>query len=229
MTQIQNLVSPDQSSQIVVDQGELVSYKKNKLEFIHQKGSSGWKNADTEMFPIIGPNSINNYRLVTPKGTAIQDQHGMLRELNYELKAKTKMSLTYQKTYVKNNQVKNSKFPKKSTAEYLHWPYDFYFEKKFYLSNQSLSIEFTVNAEKDMPFMLGYHPAFMLSGEGSEYLRTKNKMISIQEVLQAGAGALPVFQTNHIELIYKKKRGSLSKLKAFNILCFGPRSTIWFA
>ena len=38
-----------------IEDGELVSYRLKGHEFIHQKGSPGWRNSDTEMFPVIGP------------------------------------------------------------------------------------------------------------------------------------------------------------------------------
>jgi hypothetical protein len=77
----QILVSPDKYSIVKIDQGELVSFLKNKEELIHQKGEPGWRNSDTEMFPVIGPTEATNFMISTPKGNAIQDQHGLLREL----------------------------------------------------------------------------------------------------------------------------------------------------
>ncbi len=40
---------------VKIDAGELVGYKIEGHQYIHQKGSLGWQNSDTEMFPIIGP------------------------------------------------------------------------------------------------------------------------------------------------------------------------------
>ena len=66
------------NSIVKIDAGELVGYQVNGHEFIHQKGSPGWGSADTEMFPIIGPVNEADFRVKTPKGDAIQDQHGLL-------------------------------------------------------------------------------------------------------------------------------------------------------
>ena len=65
----------NKNSQVGIDAGELVSYVVNGHEFIHQKGSPGWGSADTEMFPIIGPVNEAGFRVQTPKGSAVQDQH----------------------------------------------------------------------------------------------------------------------------------------------------------
>ena len=70
---------------VAIDQGELISFQNKNQEYIHQKGSKGWRNSDIEMFPVIGPTSKNNFRVHTKNGDAIQDQHGLLRELDYVL------------------------------------------------------------------------------------------------------------------------------------------------
>ena len=59
---------------VKIDEGELVGYSAVGHEYIHQKGSPGWRNSDTEMFPIIGPTNEANFRVTTPKGAAVQDR-----------------------------------------------------------------------------------------------------------------------------------------------------------
>ncbi|MDF1518420.1 MAG: aldose 1-epimerase, partial [Lutibacter sp.] len=81
----QILISPDKNSIVKIEKGELVSFLKNDEELIHQKGLPGWRNSDTEMFPVIGPTEATDFVVSTPKGNAIQDQHGLLRELIYTL------------------------------------------------------------------------------------------------------------------------------------------------
>ena len=60
-----------QNCKVAIEKGELISFQKENLEYIHQKGSKGWRNSDIEMFPVIGPTSKNNYRIHTKKGDAI--------------------------------------------------------------------------------------------------------------------------------------------------------------
>ena len=69
---------------VTIDAGELTGYRVNDHEFIHQKGSPGWRSSDTEMFPIIGPTAEAGFRVQTPRGEARQDQHGLLPAFGYD-------------------------------------------------------------------------------------------------------------------------------------------------
>ena len=210
------LTSPDNNSIVEIEKGELVSYIKNNEELIHQKGQPGWRNSDTEMFPIVGPTSENDFKVNTPKGIAIQDQHGLLRELEYSVNKNTVNTVTLEKTYKANTTVKNSKFPDKSSAEEVYWPYDFTFKKIYNLDNESLKISFEINSEKGMPFMLGYHPAFKLSGNGSEICKTNNHSATIKNIMDGGSSAYPILETNEIELIKEDGFNLAIKTKGFN-------------
>lgn len=217
------------NASVALDNGELVSYKVDGHEFIHQKGSPGWRNSDTEMFPIIGPTSEADFQVETPKGKAIQDQHGLLRELQYELIVSNEVSAIYQKEYRANTKVINSKYPEKSTAEELFWPYDFNFQKSFSLSENGLEISFKIEGEKEMPFMLGYHPAFKLRSESPSIL-AEEKTISLEEVLAVGSRALQVPDCEKILL--KDKKNLSIKTEGFgnfmlwtevpNMICIEP-------
>ncbi|RTE52716.1 aldose 1-epimerase [Arenibacter aquaticus] len=187
-------------NQIVkIEAGELVSYKVEGHEYIHQKGSPGWRSSDTEMFPVIGPTNEANFRVITPKGEAIQDQHGLLREMEYHNTSQTNNKAIFTKSYNKGTLVKNAKHPSKSTEEYVSWPYDFIFEKRYELLENGLQISFKVSGEPGMPFMLGYHPAFKLHTKNASIV-TPERTISLQEVLDVGHRALPVLNCNAITL-----------------------------
>ncbi|WP_027078411.1 aldose epimerase family protein [Maribacter antarcticus] len=174
-----------------IDVGELVGYRVSENEFIHQKGSPGWRSSDTEMFPIIGPTNKANFRVLTPMGEAIQDQHGLLREMQYEVTQQTAAKVVFTKRYKANTVVHNSKFPQKSSEETLSWPYDFEFTKTFQLIDNGLEISFKIAGKIGMPYMLGYHPAFNLH-TASATIKTNVKSISIAEVLAVGSSALHV-------------------------------------
>jgi galactose mutarotase-like enzyme len=184
------------------------------------------------MFPVIGPTEVNDFMVSTPKGNAIQDQHGLLRELTYNFMESGENFAAFQKEYFANTIVKNSKFPEKSPEEKLSWPYDFRFKKSFKLSNDSLKITFEVEAEKGMPFMLGYHPAFKSSGDYSEICKTKTQEISLQKIMDGGSTAYPVLNSQEIKLIKNKGFNISIKTKGFdnfmlwtevpNMLCIEP-------
>lgn len=211
MNHIHTLQSPDGNAEVIIERGELISYRKDNEELIHQKGTPGWRNSDTEMFPIIGPTATNDFVVHTDRGEAIQDQHGLLRELEYKLLNQTENSLIYQKTYQKDTKIANSKYPDKSAKETLFWPYSFEFKKKYVLSNEALTIQFEIKGEKGMPYMLGYHPAFKLSGDNTEILKVNDKQIRLQEILDVGSIAYPALHANEITL--EKKEGYHITLK----------------
>ncbi|MBD3661596.1 MAG: aldose 1-epimerase [Arenibacter algicola] len=185
---------------VKIDEGELVGYSAEGHEYIHQKGSPGWRNSDTEMFPIIGPTNEANFRVTTPKGAAVQDQHGLLREMAYQLVSQTETKAIFRKQYVSGTPIKNSKYPSKSTEEYLSWPYNFEFTKSFEISENGLRIQFKITGEEGMPFMLGYHPAFKLTSERAS-IKTSERTIALKEVLDVGSRALPVMDCNSLILV----------------------------
>ncbi len=194
----------DQS--VIIDEGELISYQVEGYEFMHQKGEPGWGNTDTEMFPIIGPTEAAGYRVQVPKGNAVQDQHGHLRELRYHLNAQEKHSAIYTKEYQAGTLVSNSKYPKRSKAPKLIWPFNFRFEKKFYLGDEGLKITFTVSGERDMPYMLGYHPAFRLRLPDARVVGG-GKSVRLAEVMAAGDKALEIPETDSLVLEDEKRIG----------------------
>ena len=214
-----NLISPNNNSSIKIDSGELVSYMFNNEELIHQKDEPGWNKAEIEMFPIVGPTGEDR-TVITPKGECIQDQHGLLREMNYELVESNKSKAVYVKKYTTGQIVKNSKFPQRSDREDSYWPYDFVFKKSIELTDKQVKIKFEIIAEKNMPYMLGFHPAFKLSGKGDEGFEINGKIISLSDIQKVGNLALPQYNCQDITLIKKIGSNINIKLKGFPHVMF---------
>ena len=210
------IVLENNNSKVRIEKGELISFIFNNEEFIHQKGNKGWRKSDDEMFPVIGPTSKNNYRMHTKKGDAIQDQHGLLRELTYELYYRDDASAKFIKSYAANTKINNAKFPEKSTEPLLNWPFDFSFEKHFTLKEGILEIDFKITSEKGMPYMLGYHPAFMLSDTGKDTLVANDKKITLEDIYEVGHNAFPVLNTDKIILQNSDRRYLEISTKGFN-------------
>ena len=220
------------NSNVKIDNGELTSFKKSGIEFIHQKGNKGWRNSDDEMFPVIGPTIKNNFIVHTKKGDAIQDQHGLLRELEYAVISSDEKSANFIKKYTKNTQIKNSKYPEKSTEPMLFWPFDFSFEKSFRLEKDVLKIDFIISSEKGMPFMLGYHPAFLLSDSGKETLESNNQKFTLKDVYKAGSDAFSILNSdkiilnnidkNNLEITTKGFNNFMLWTEVNNMLCIEP-------
>jgi len=171
--------------------GELSGFRTGSHEFMHSPEQPGWGHADTEMFPIVGPTADAGYRVQVPRGNALQDQHGLLRELDYTLVSATQTTAVLEKTYQAGTPVANSKFPGRSTARWLVWPYSFRFEKRFTLLPDALEVAFEVSGDVDMPFMVGYHPAFHLQTAEARVVGC-GRTISLAEVLAAGDRAYEV-------------------------------------
>ncbi len=199
---------------IKINKGELVSYIVDGVEYIHQKGNPGWQNSDTEMFPIIGPTKDADYKVWTPKGVAIQDQHGLLRELTYKLISNSTDSVVFQKKYIANTKISNSKHPEKSSVNELFWPYDFQFQKTFKLKKEGLEVMFKITAEEGMPFMLGYHPAFKTESSATQIKISDAKNISILDVKNAGSNAYYVPNKSAVTLLNKSE--IKIKIEGFN-------------
>lgn len=216
MSNIVILKSADSNSIVKIEKGELISYKINDEELIHQKGNPGWRNSDTEMFPVIGPTEANNFSVSTPKGNYNQDQHGLLRELTYSIESQSENNCAYKKKYAAYTAIENSKYPEKSTVRLVSWPYSFTFKKVFNLTNNSLKITFEIISEKGMPFMLGYHPAFMLNANLNEVVNSKKQQINILKIKKGGDTAYPILNTNDISLIKKAGFNINIKTKGFN-------------
>ncbi|CAM3514200.1 aldose 1-epimerase [Zobellia roscoffensis] len=193
-----------ENQKVNIDKGELVSYTVDGYEYIHQKGSPGWRSSDTEMFPIIGPTADAKFQVQTPRDIAIQDQHGLLREMEYDVVSKADGEVVLQKKYTARTRIKNSKFPNKSNKEWLFWTYDFGFKKTFSLSEIGLEVKFTISGERDMPFMLGYHPAFKLYAENPVVVAGE-KEITLQEIMDVGSRALQVPDCTEIHLKDQKE------------------------
>jgi len=201
---------------VTIENGELISFTSGSQEFIHQKVNLGWRKSDDEMFPVIGPLDKNNYRLETKKGDGILDQHGLLRELNYQLISHSEKEVVFRKQYSAGDLVCNSKFPEKSSEEFISWPFDFEFTKHYSLSENQLNIQFTIQSEEGMPFMLGYHPAFLLAGNEKEILESGSKKITLQEIYEVGSNAFPVLETNEILLKNEDKPNVKISTENFN-------------
>jgi len=212
-----------------IEAGELVGYQVNNHEYIHQKGNPGWRSSDTEMFPIIGPTAEASFQVQTPKDIAIQDQHGLLRELDYEMVSKTDTMAIFKKEYKARTPVENSKFPKKSNKQFLYWTYDFEFKKKFELTENGLEISFTVSGDRDTPFMLGYHPAFNLVTKTPVVIAEEHE-ISLARVLAVGNRAFKVI--GYEEVVLKDKNELRIRTEGFgnfmlwtevpNMICIEP-------
>ena len=184
---------------IEISKGELTGLTYRGKEFMHKSSEPGWGHSDTEMFPIIGPTAETAYRVQVPRGNALLDQHGLLREMSYTVKAVSDSEVVLEKSYKAGTPIQNSKFPERSQLRMQIWPFDFQFTKKVSLHPDRVKVSFEVRGEKDMPFMLGYHPAFAIRSEKARVVAA-DQSFDMDEIMGVGDRALHVPDCNSLKL-----------------------------
>ena len=184
---------------VTVKGGELTGLFFGDRNWMHKGSEPGWGHSDTEMFPIIGPTDQTAYRVQVPRGNAIQDQHGLLRELDYTLVSQTETQVVYAKNYKAGTLVPNSKYPQRSTVKWLIWPFTFRFTKTICLLSDGVEVSFGLSGERDMPYMIGYHPAFSIQS-GRAKVITGDREVSLQQVLEVGDRAFELPQCESLIL-----------------------------
>ncbi|MFT4244431.1 MAG: aldose 1-epimerase [Candidatus Woesearchaeota archaeon] len=200
------LISPNKNLKAIIEGGELISFNFLGEELIHDK-KKGWNNSDTEMFPIVGPTEKTNFKITTPKGEAILDQHGIARLINFQRTHKTRQKIRYSKFYNAYSNLQNPKAsPNKLNPQIVFWPYDFEIIKTLDISNEKLTIEFIIKCDTTMPYMFGYHPAFKLSGKKEEFIYLDKKLnLYYGEVEEQGNFAYQVNNLSTVQLIRKDR------------------------
>jgi galactose mutarotase-like enzyme len=174
---------------VTAQAGELVGLQIGDRDWMHKGSEPGWGHSDTEMFPIIGPTAETAYRVQVPKGNAIQDQHGLLREMEYGLVSQTDTGLVYEKKYQAGSLVPNSKHPQRSQAKWLIWPYTFRLTKTIRLLSNGVEVSFGLTGDKDMPYMIGYHPAFSIQTKQAKVI-AGDREVTLPQVMDVGDRAL---------------------------------------
>ena len=198
---------------VQVDSGKIASYTIDGFEYVHQR-ATGWSHSDTEMFPIIGPTAKADYRVQVNDSKVVLDQHGLLREFPYKhLLSEGELS-KWVKKYQAFTELTNSKYPENSPETVQFWPYDFTFTKSFGFNEKGLEITFEIEADKKMPFMLGYHPAFKINPAYKTELIVDQQIHTLQNVLDVGSKAYEIAHSTR--LILKNEKSIAIETEGFN-------------
>ena len=135
---------------------ELFSLKNSiNKEYIWEGNPNFWGKHSPVLFPIVGTLKNNSY-LVNKKEYHLS-RHGFARDMTFELIFKKENSAT---------------FSIQSTNETLKlYPFEFELQIIYTLEQNSLRIQFKVinKSKTQMPFSIGAHPAFALSGNFENY------------------------------------------------------------
>ncbi|MDD5181971.1 MAG: hypothetical protein PHC66_02250 [Candidatus Nanoarchaeia archaeon] len=174
---------------------QLVSLTSEGVEYFHDGGMDtysgpGWKNSEIVPFPIFGPAADS--KVMVDELEFYLEQHGISRH--------TKGNPFVPKTQIGNNaivlvqgydghKIANPKYSEgNGHPEHLNWlPYKL--EKKFTLDEEGLFCEFilTNTSDIEMPYMIGWHPAFKLQGrvEDGIFLTGNKELISLDAVIKS--------------------------------------------
>ena len=144
------------TAQIKHTGAELCSLKDNSnKEYIWNGNPAFWGKHSPVLFPIVGTLKNNSYQHDNVQYQL--SRHGFAREMEFELIDKQENCATF--SLVASPETKEK------------FPFDFDLHLIYTLKNKSLTIEYKVfnNGESKMPFSIGAHPAFDLSGNFENY------------------------------------------------------------
>jgi galactose mutarotase-like enzyme len=135
---------------------ELFSIKNNlNTEYIWEGNPKFWGKHSPVLFPIVGSLKNNTYQFGGKEFNL--NRHGFAREMEFQLIEKSSERATFSLT---------------ATPETRKvFPFDFELQIIYSLEKNNLNIDYQVfNRDKTiMPFSIGAHPAFALSGNFEEY------------------------------------------------------------
>lgn len=124
-------------------------------EFIWEGKSIFWGKHSPILFPIVGTLKNNSFQYKEKEYHL--PRHGFAREIGFNLIKKTDVSATF--SIISTLETKNV------------YPFDFELQIKYSLNEKKLNIDYkVVNLnEVTMPFAIGAHPAFALTGNFEDY------------------------------------------------------------
>lgn len=179
--------------------GTLESLQYNKKEYMHDPHNPWRSNTAIEMFPVIWSTTAQEYRVETPRGVWHVDQHGFVRDAEYAYVYHEQDSAVFRMDYIAHTPIQNSKYPHRSTLEYHTWPYNVSITKTYLLTENWLEISFLLECEDDMPYMFGYHPAFVLSWNQTETIND----IPLSDIMKTWDNSYIFEKTKNITLTYE--------------------------
>ena len=151
--------------------GELVSFKLNDIERIHQgqdciddNGKVFWKRHCPVLFPVVG--KLKKNQTIINGRVYEMPQHGFARDQEFEPITKLDNFHSY---VLKSNKVTKARYP-----------FDFELYNTYRLDENKLTVIYKVinTGNSDMPFGIGSHPAFKIDPED---LRNGNYYLEFEE------------------------------------------------
>ncbi len=162
-------------AEINTSRGQLVSLIHDGQEYFHNGGrddydGSGWGNSEIVPFPNFGP--ADNYKISLNGIDYCVEQHGISRYLPFDCSVEGNIAVLTQG--YDGRSVPNPKYkPENGHPEFLNWA-SYTLRKKFVLAGKSLTANFEItnDSDKEMRYMLGWHPAFSTLGDAKKGIFT---------------------------------------------------------
>jgi len=147
---------------------EVIELKKVDTNILWNRNKDFWADSALVLFPFIGRNYNDTYAYNNNEYN--MPIHGFSTRSNFELVEHLDNSLTL---ILKDNE-----------ETYKNYPFHFEFIVKYELNDHGLNVEFKVTNKSDvvMPYVLGYHPGFILNKELSNYSIKFNNPTSPSEI-----------------------------------------------
>lgn len=133
---------------------ELISLKKNNINYLWTKTQPWWQRHAPVLFPIVGKLKNNTFQYQGKEYTL--SQHGFARDSEFELTEETNDSLLFRLTENKNP----------------NYPFEFDFFIKYSLNDHGIKTTYIVENKGNeiLPFSVGAHPGFLCPFDKNESL-----------------------------------------------------------
>ncbi len=133
---------------------QLMSLKKDGLEYLWQGDERWWPRRAPVLFPIVG--NLRDDCATSAQGKVAFGRHGLARTFEHRVKEVSESSVTYE--LVSSEQTR------------AQFPFDFKLNMTYRLGDNFLEQEFCVTntGSVTLPFVVGGHPAFNVPAPGTE-------------------------------------------------------------
>lgn len=210
MSELVTLKSGDSKAEIL--DGKLVGFENNGIQYIHGGGKpdnlktpedeNGWQDSEIIMFPVVG--IAAGHKVKIGDSYFKHSLHGISQFLEFKETRKEGAYVEFIQHYDGKTPLKNPEYKKnRNCPECLEWPFEFEIKKSIKLREGELrvGIYLTNKSKKDMPYMLGFHPAFKVLGNPNfgAFVESKKKY-ALEEIVKDSdtVGAFFMKGINHI-------------------------------
>ncbi len=217
--------------------GQLVSLEFNGRQYFHGGGlpedkktsedKTAWGNSEIVMFPVVGPVKddlvdVGNARLI---------QHGIARALPFN-----QTSLIAGKGTIEGISLlqayNGETVPNPKGTGKLNWPFNYKLAKRLRIIDDKLHAYFTLRnvSEQSMPYMFGWHPAFVSSGNGTFQFDGSKRQpnVTLEEIAKEEGNAVLLEGVDDVKFLDMDGTGIDMKTAGFsNVMIWTPDQRVY--